>query len=113
MYRTYEYSNEFNNHNLSIKWTKYDIEQATQDPVLYLADWLSMAFDCDFIGETYCLSNYETGHTLYNFYSDVTYIFPWRLLDDLMDGKRVKLIARIPDDYDREVFANEFDVLSI
>lgn len=113
MYRSYEYSKEFNNHNLSLKWTKYDIEQAEQDPVCYLADWLSMAFDCDFIGETYCLSNYETGHTIYNFYSDVTYIFPWRFLDDLMEGKRVRLFARIPDDYDREVFASEFDVLTV
>lgn len=113
MYRSYEYSKEFNNHNLSLKWTQYDIEKAKADPLLYLSDWLSMTFDCDFIGETYCLSNYETGHTIYNFYSDVTYIFPWRFLDDLLDGKRVRLFANVPDEYDREIINTEYDVLTV
>lgn len=63
--------------------------------------------DCYFIGETYCLNNYETGHTIYNTYSDLIYVFAWSELEALEAGKAVKLFARKPDETDSELIEME------
>ena len=91
---------EYKNGNLSIKFNKDTIEFAEKYDVEALNDILSWA-DCQFIGDTYCLNNYETGHTIYNSYADVCYIFPWRELENLKQGKTIKLIAHEPDEWDR------------
>jgi len=106
MLRTTDYCKEFKNGNINIKFGNDAIEEFKKDELLFLCDCLSL-IDCDFIGETYCLSNYETGHTLYNSYSDLVYIFPWSCLEDLKQGKTVKLYARKPDEYDRQLIEEE------
>ena len=63
--------------------------------------------DCYFIGDTYCLSNYDTGHTVYNAYSDLVYIFAWSDLEKLKAGYTVKLYARKPEKEDREIIESE------
>jgi len=100
MLRTTDYCKEFKNGNINIKLDNDAIEEFKKDELLFLCDCLSW-IDCDFIGETYCLSNYDIGHTLYNSYSDLVYIFPWSCLEDLKQGKTVKLYARKPDKWDR------------
>ena len=97
---------EYKNGNITIKYYKDGIRESKRDSLLTLSSLLDM-IDCYFIGETYCLSNYETGHTIYNAYSDLVYIFPWRVLETLAAGKVIKLFARKPDETDRDLIEME------
>jgi hypothetical protein len=106
MLRKTDYCTEYKNGNITIKYDADAIAESERDELLVLSDILSW-IDCNFIGETYCLSNYETGHTIYNYYSDLVYIFPWSALADLRNGKTVRLYARKPDETDREILAEE------
>ena len=106
MLRTTDYCKEYKNGNMLIHFDRELIEFAKRDSVLALASALDTA-DCYFIGETYCLSNYETGHTIYNAYSDLVYVFAWKDLKKLQQGKTIKLFARIPDESDRETLEKE------
>lgn len=107
MLRKTDYCKEYKNGNITVRYDRDKIQESKKkDNVLTISDVLSW-IDCYFIGETYCLSNYETGHTLYNAYSDLVYIFPWRCLDDLEAGKTIRLYARRPDETDREILETE------
>lgn len=106
MRRSSDYCKEFSNGNINIKPDQDLIKKLAKDPRLTISEVLD-AIDCYFFGESFCLSNYEMGHMIYNFYSDVTYIFSWRYLDELSKGKTVKLYARKVDDYDRETLRKE------
>ena len=106
MLRKSDYCKEYKNGNITVKYDRDKIQDSKKDQILTLVsvlEWL----DCSFIGETYCLSNYETGHTLYNAYNDLVYVFPWRLLEDLENGKTIRLYARRPDENDREILETE------
>lgn len=106
MLRTTDYIKEYKNGNITIKFDRELIEFSKRDDVLALASALETA-DCYFIGETYCLSNYATWHTIYNAYSDLVYIFDWNLLAMLKNGETVRLYARKPDETDRELIEKE------
>ena len=97
---------QFKNGNINLRIPKEDLEDFKKDQVLYLSELLSWN-NCDFIGETYCLNNFETGHTIYSWYMDCTYIFPWRELDTLAEGKMVKLYARSIEDWERELLEHD------
>lgn len=102
MLRTTAYCKEYKNGNITIKIPAAELEQFKRDPVFELSEmiyWL----DCYFIGETFCISNYDTAHMIYNCYSDLVYIFPWGELERLEQGKTVRLYARVPDSDDREM----------
>lgn len=101
-FREHEECKVFKNGNLNIRIPKGELEEFRKDEVLYLV-YLLFWLDCEFIGETYCLSNWATGHTIYNSYMDCTYIFPWDALETLDDGKTLKLIALEVEDYEREL----------
>ena len=106
MLRTTDYCKEFKNGNINIKFDNDAIEEFKKDELLFLCDcffWI----DCDFIGATYCLRPYATGHPLSHSSSDLVYIFPWSCLEDLKQGKTVKLYARKPDEYDRQLIEEE------
>jgi hypothetical protein len=106
MLRKSDYCKVYKNGNITVKYDRDKIQESKKDPVLTIVDVLWW-IDCNFIGETYCLSNYETGHTVYNAYSDLVYIFPWRYLEDLEAGKTVRLYAMQPDENDREKINEE------
>ena len=106
MLRKSDYCKEYKNGNITVKYDRDKIQESKKDNVLTISDVLSW-IDCYFIGETYCLSNYETGHTIYNCYSDLIYVFPWRYLEDLENGKTIRLYARRPDETDREILETE------
>ena len=101
------YIKEYKNGNMTIKFNQGAIDFAKTDAIMALSDFLSWA-DCEFIGDTYCLSNYETGHSIYNAYFDVVYVFPWRELENLQMGKTIKLYARTPDEWDRELIQENY-----
>ena len=106
MLRTTDHCKEYKNGNITIKYDRDMIAESKRDSLLTLSSVLD-EIDCSFIGETYCLSNYETGHTVYNSYSDLVYIFAWSELEALEAGKAVKLFARKPDETDRELIELE------
>ena len=102
MLRTTDHCKEYKNGNIIIRYDRDMIAESKRDSLLTLSSVLD-EIDCSFIGETYCLSNYETGHTVYNAYSDLVYVFAWSELETLEAGKAVKLFARKPDETDREL----------
>ena len=106
MLRTTDHCKEYKNGNIIIKYDRDMIAKSKRDSLLTLSSVLD-EIDCSFIGETYCLSNYETGHTVYNAYSDLVYIFAWSELEKLRQGKTVKLYARKPNKTDREILESE------
>lgn len=106
MLRITDHCKEYKNGNIIIKYDREMIAESKRDSVLTLSSVLS-EIDCCFIGETYCLNNYETGHTVYNAYSDLVYVFAWSELEALEAGKAVKLFARKPDETDRELIEME------
>ena len=97
---------EYKNGNITIKYYSEGMQESKRDSLLTLSNLLDM-IDCYFIGETYCLGNYETGHTVYNAYSDLVYVFAWSELETLEAGKAVRLFARKPDETDRELIEVE------
>lgn len=106
MLRKTDHCKEYKNGNIIIKYDRDMIAESKRDSILTLSSVLD-EIDCSFIGETYCLNNYETGHTVYNSYSDLVYIFAWSELEALEAGKAVTLFARKPDETDRELFEME------
>ena len=102
MLRTTSHCKEYKNGNIIIKYDRDMVVESKRDSLLTLSSVLD-EIDCYFIGETYCLGNYETGHTVYNAYSDLVYVFAWSELEALEAGKAVKLFARKPDETDREL----------
>lgn len=50
---------QFKNGNINLRIPREDLEDLKKDQVLYLSELLSWN-NCDFIGETYCLNNFET-----------------------------------------------------
>ena len=106
MLRTTDHCKEYKNGNIIIRYDRDMIAESKHDSLLTLSSVLD-EIDCSFIGETYCLNNYETGHTVYNSYSDLVYIFAWSELEALEAGKAVKLFARKPDETDRELIEME------
>lgn len=106
MLRKTDHCKEYKNGNIIIKYDRDMIAESKRDSLLTLSSVLD-EIDCSFIGETYCLNNYETGHTVYNAYSDLVYVFAWSELEALEAGKAVKLFARKPDEADRELIEME------
>ena len=106
MLRTTDHCKEYKNGNIIIRYDRDMIAESKRDSLLTLSSVLD-EIDCSFIGETYCLNNYETGHTVYNSYSDLVYIFAWSELEALEAGKAIKLFARKPDETDRELIEME------
>lgn len=97
---------QFDNGNLNIRVMKEDLVHFQKDPVFFLSELLS-DLNCEFVGETFCLSNFDTGHLIYNSFMDCCYIFPWRDLETLCSGKTVKLYAHRVTDDEREWIEKE------
>ena len=97
---------EYKNGNITIKYYKDGIRENKRDSILTLSSLLDM-IDCYFIGETYCLGNYAMGHTIYNVYSDLVYVFPWSEIEELERGKTIRLYARKPNETDKEILEKE------
>lgn len=107
MIRCTKYGRVFYNGNMNLQIPKEDLEEFNKDQVLFLPDMLSY-LDCEFIGETYCLNNFETGHTIFNSYMNCCYIFAWSDLEKLAKGRCVKLHARPVTEEDLEMIEREW-----
>lgn len=92
---------EFKNGNLHIKYSADHNEWETLSGIL---EWL----DCYFVGEEFCLGNYDMGRMIYNVYSDLVYVFRFGDIEKLEEGKTLILYGRKPDDEEREEIEKEF-----
>ena len=100
----------FTNGNLNIRFSPEEIEdiRAGRYSDIEVLSWKLERFDTYFIGEQYCLSNYDMGTTAHSAYSDHVFTISFAAIENvLMQGKTLKLYAREPDEYDRETLALE------
>lgn len=99
---------EFKNGNINIKFFDENIKDLKSGKFSDI-ELLSFALDnvdTYFIGEEFCLSNYEMGVELYNCRIDKIYILAFSDLEKLASGKTLKLYARKPTEDDREIINN-------
>lgn len=111
MKRNYDNIKEFNNGNINFRFTPEQIAELKTGKIsaVEVISWILDEIDCYFIGEQYCLSNYTTGATIYNAYSDLCYIIDFSDVETvLMSGRYLKLYARKPDEQDRETIEKEW-----
>lgn len=111
MLRNYDYIREFNNNNINIKLSPdylTDIENGKISDIEAIS-WTLEEIDCYFVGEEFCLSNYDMGAMIYNCYSDMVYIISFSDIERVLKaGKTLKLYARKPDEDDREIIEKEY-----
>lgn len=110
MKREHENIKEFQNGNIIFRFTSEQIAELKTGKIsaVEVISWILDEIDCYFIGEQYCLSNYTTGATIYNAYSDLCYIIDFSDVETvLMSGRYLKLYARKPDENDREIIERE------
>lgn len=86
---------EYKNGNITIKYDPVTVAESLKDDILVLSEVLSR-LDCYIIGDEFCISNYETGCSIYNYFSDKWYIFPFSYIYKLERGEAVKLYAYDP-----------------
>lgn len=111
MRRNNENIKEFNNGNINFRFTREQITELKTGKIsaVEVISWILDEIDCYFIGESYCLSNFTTGETIYNAYSDLCYVIDFSDIETvLMSGRYLKLYARKPDENDREIIEKEW-----
>ncbi len=99
----------FNNGNLNIRFSKETLDDIHSRKFTGM-ECLAFALedmDTYFIGDSFCLSNYAMGQTVYNCNQDKCYTLDLNDIEDtLLKGRTLKLYARKPDADDRELIAN-------
>lgn len=99
---------QFSNGNINVKFDLQGVYKNESDIVNLL--WLLDDLDIDFIGEQYCLSNYDMGLTLYSYYTDQCFVLSFsELADCFKSGKTMKLYAHTPDEWEREEIKERFE----
>ena len=95
---------EFENGNINIKLSADTIANinAGKYSDIEVLSWLLDDLDCYYIGEEFCLSNFDMGISIYNCYSDLVYILAFSdIINKLMKNKTLKLYAATPTADDR------------
>lgn len=99
----------FKNGNINVRFFQENIDDLKTGKFSEI-ELLSFALenvDTYFIGEPYCIGNYECAMLLYNVYNDCIYELRSGELDKLVEGKTLKLIANFHiDDETRELIEN-------
>jgi hypothetical protein len=106
MKRVQENIKEFQNGNLSIRFPVEYRDKLKRGVLssIEVISWVLEELDCYFIGDEFCLSNYEMGAMIYNCYSDLMYIINFNDIENILaSGRWLRLYARIPDTNDREI----------
>lgn len=100
----------FRNGNMNIRFTSDEIAAVNSGRYsdIELLSWILSELDCEFLGDEFCLSNYETGCLIYSYYFDKIYILAFSDIENvLMKGKTLKLYRRKPDENEREMINKE------
>ena len=100
----------FRNGNMNIRFTSDEIAAVKSGRYsdIEVLSWILSELDCEFLGDEFCLSNYEMGCTIYSYYFDKAYLLRFTDIENvLMKGNALKLYAREPDENDREQLKKE------
>ena len=81
-----------------------DMDQNGESTLINLI-WGLFDADCTLFGEEYCISNWEMAVDMYCYYTDRLIRIPYSILEDLENGRTVRLYARKLDEYDRAELA--------
>lgn len=103
MKRVHENIKEFNNGNISFRLTTEQITDIYNKRFsdIEVISWILDEIDCYFVGDEYCLGNFDMGATIYNAYSELCYTINFSEIESvLMSGKWLKLYARQPNECD-------------
>ena len=95
---------ELDNGNLVIRYDEETITSALLDRWGVLAEIL-WNLDCRFVGDPQSLGNFDVGIMVYNSRLDRIYIFSGNDMENLLDGKSVRLLAVVPDEEARQYIA--------
>ena len=102
---SFDHIKEFYNNNINIKLSSEYLEDIKNGRIsdIEAVSYTLEEIDCYFVGEEFCLSNYDMGAMIYNCYSDRVYIISFSDIETILKaGKTLKLYARKPDRDDRE-----------
>lgn len=82
---------------------RFEADELTNDKDLFSTFVSSVCdLDCQIWGDEFCISNYEMGMCFYSYYTDMKYIVPFGLFEELKNGKMIILLGENLDEYDRE-----------
>ena len=81
-----------------------DMDQNGESTLVNLI-WGLFDADCTLFGEEYCISNWEMAVDMYCYYTDRLIRIPYSILEDLENGRTVRLYARKLDEYDQAELA--------
>lgn len=112
MSRKFDGMTEFKNGNVNIKFDYDEIEQIKSGRVSDIEILFNKLSDMDIMmfGEQFCVSNFDMGCMLYSCFNDKTYMLVFSDIEKyLMQGKTLKLYARVPDEEDREQIKEEWE----
>lgn len=96
---------EFQNGNINIRLSADAIEtiKSGKESDIFIISELFYWVDTYFVGDHFCLSNYDMGALLYNNYSDKCYIIAFSDIENtLMQGHTLKLYGFEPSENDRQ-----------
>ena len=102
----------FRNGNMNIRFTSDEIAAVKSGRYsdIELLSWILSELDCEFLGDEFCLSNYEMGCLIYSHYFDKTYLLRFTDIENvLMKGKSLKLYGKDPNEDEREMIDKERD----
>ena len=91
----------FKNGNFNVKMESEDFNK---ESTLINLIWALQDNDCDLFGEEYCISNYEMGVDMYCYYTGMIVSIPYRVLEELENGKTIKLYAHFPNEWETEKY---------
>ena len=101
----------FRNGNMNIRFTSDEIKQIESGRVsdIEVLSWVLEELDCEFLGDEFCLSNYEMGCLIYSYYFDKVYLLRFTDIEEvLLKGKSLKLYGKDPDEDEREMIDKEW-----
>lgn len=106
---------QFHNGNISIKFNKETIDVCNNNEHKYLKALEEISYiinniDCYYIGDEYSCGNYDVGISIYNVNTGLIYRFVITYcVNELLDGKTLKLYGSLPDEDDLTMIKEEFD----
>lgn len=92
----------FKNGNFNVK---LDGHESPHESALVNLIWALQDNDCQLFGDEYCLGNaIGMAVDMYCYYTDMVVTIPYRALDDLENGKTVKLYAHNMNEWEKEEY---------
>lgn len=91
----------FKNGNFNVKMEETDVNR---ESTLVNLIWALYEEGCTLFGDEYCISNWGMAIDMYCYYTDKLIRIPYSIIDDLENGKTVKLYDRDLTEGDREEY---------